>query len=118
MFRVTRKRADARRNGTGETGIGHACGIASVSAERASPQGLLAWNRGHRSVEVNRRVGDKLFDEDACLALAGFAPENDALRTGIALAIVIRTTDFDSIAPATRHFGTRPRDAFAAILSP
>ena len=32
------------------------------------------------SVEVNRRVGDKLFDEDAWLALAGFAPGNDALE--------------------------------------
>ncbi len=118
IFRVTRKRTDARRNGTGETSIEHAYGITSVPAERASPKDLLAWNRGHWSVEVNHHVRDKLFDEDACLARTGFAPENNALCTNIAIALIIHKTDFDSVASATRHFALQREDAFAAILSP
>ena len=43
-FRVVRERTDAK---TGETSVEAAYGITSVPAERARPERLLAWNRGH-----------------------------------------------------------------------
>ena len=118
MFRVTRERTDARRNGTGETSIEHAYGITSAPAERASPEQLLAWNRGHWSVEVNHHIRDQTFAEDACLARAGFAPANNAICTHLALAIIIHKTPFESFASATRHFALQRRDALTALLSP
>ena len=45
-FRIVRERTDAK---TGETSADH--GIASVAADRAEPERLLAWNRGHWQVE-------------------------------------------------------------------
>ena len=118
IFRVTRERTDARRNGTGETSIEHAYGITSAPAERASPEQLLAWNRGHWSVEVNHHIRDQTFAEDACLARAGFAPANNAICTHLALAIIIHKTPFESCASATRHFALQRRDALTALLSP
>ncbi len=118
IFRVTRERTDARRNGTGETAGGHAYGITSAPAERASPQDLLAWNRGHWAVEAHHHVRDTVFGEDTCLARTGFAPENNATATSLALAVIIHRTGSAGIASATRRFALRRRDAFAAILSP
>ena len=118
MFRVTRERTDARRNGTGETSIEHAYGITSAPAERASPEQLLAWNRGHWSVEVNHHIRDQTFAEDACLARAGFAPANNSTCTNLALAITIHKTPFESFATATRHFALQRRDALTALLLP
>ncbi len=118
IFRVTRERTDARRNGTGETAVEHACGITSVPAERASPRQLLAWNRGHWAVAAHHHVRDTVFGEDACLARTGFAPGNNATATNLALAVIIHRTGSDGIASATRRFALRRRDAFAAILSP
>ncbi len=107
----------AFRNGTGETAGGHACGITSAPAERASPQDLLAWNRGHRAVEATRHVRDTVFGEDACLARTGFAPGNNATATNLALAVILHRTGSAGIASAARRFALRRRDAFAAILS-
>ena len=118
IFRVTRERTDARQRGTGETSIEYAYGITSVPEEQASPEQLLAWNRGHWRVEANHHVRDRTFDEDACLARTGFAPENNALCTNIAIAIIIHKTTFDNFASATRHFALQREDAFDAILSP
>ena len=118
IFRVTRERTDARHNGTAETSIEHAYGITSAPAERASPEQLLAWNRGHWSVEVNHHIRDQTFAEDACLARAGFAPANNAICTNLALAIIIHKTPFESFATATRHFALQRRDALTALLLP
>ena len=43
-FRVVRERTHAK---TGATSVETAHGITSVTAERADPERLLAWNRGH-----------------------------------------------------------------------
>ena len=118
IFRVTRRRTDARHNGTGKTSREHAYGITSVPASRANPEQLLAYNRGHWSVEVNHQIRDTTFAEDACLARTRFAPANNATCTNIALAIIIHQTSFDSFASATRHFALERKDAFTALLSP
>ncbi len=70
------------------------------------------------TVEANHHVRDRTFDEDACLARTGFAPENNALCTNIAIALIIHKTTFDNFASATRHFALKREDAFDAILSP
>ena len=118
IFRLTRRRTDARQNGTGPTSREQVYGITSVPADRATPQQLLAWNRGHWAVEVNHHLRDTLFAEDACLARTRFAPANNATCTNIALAIIIHQTSFDSFASATRHFALERKDAFNALLSP
>ena len=43
IFRLTRRRTDARQNGTGQTSREQVYGITSVPADRATPQQLLAW---------------------------------------------------------------------------
>ena len=47
-MRIIRERTELR---TGETTTETAYAITSVSAERADPEQLLAWNRGHWMVE-------------------------------------------------------------------
>lgn len=118
IFRVTRRRTDARQNGTGKTSREYAYGITSAPASRATPEQLLAYNRGHWSIEVNHLVRDKTFGEDACLARTRFAPANNATCTNLALAIIIHQTSFDSFASATRHFALQRKDALTALLSP
>ena len=118
VFRITRRRTDARQGRDGATTTEHAYGFTSVPAERATPRQLLAWNRGHWVVEVNHHIRDTTFAEDACLARTRFAPVNNATCTNIALAIILHRTRFDSIAAATRHFARRPRAALDALLQP
>jgi len=42
-------------------------GITSVLAARADARQLLAWNRGHWTVEANHDVRDRTLGEDVCL---------------------------------------------------
>ena len=107
IFRITRRRTDARRHATGAATIEHVYGFTSVPAHRAAPRQLPAWNRGHWAVEVNHHIRDTTFAEDACLARTRFAPVNNATCTNIALAIILHRTRFDGIAAATRHFAFR-----------
>ena len=118
IFRITRKRTDARHHRTANTSTETAYGITSVPASRATPRQLLAYNRGHWSVEVNHHIRDTTFAEDACLARTRFAPQNNATCTNLALALILHRTRFDSIASATRHFALQRSDAFDALLSP
>ena len=119
MFRVTRERSDARRNGTGERPAS-SMPTASPRRWRSAPHHRIfsPGTAATGSVEVNHHIRDKVFAEDACLARTGFAPENNALCTNIAIALIIHKTDFDSVASATRHFALQREDAFNAILSP
>ena len=85
-FRVIRERTDAK---TGETSVETAYGITSVTAERAGPERLLAWNRGHWQVENgNHYRRDATMGEDASRIRARHAPANNATLNNIALAIV------------------------------
>ena len=52
IFRLTRRRTDARQNGTGQTSREQVYGITSVPADRATPPatpGLEPWSLGGRS---------------------------------------------------------------------
>ena len=76
---------------SGEKGTEITYGITSVPEDRGTPENLLAWKRGHWSVENrNHRVRDVNFGEDACLSRTMHAPNNGAICNCIALAIIIR----------------------------
>ena len=115
VFRVRRERTILK---TGEKSVEYAYGITSVKAEYGSAKQLLAWNRGHWSIEVKNHLRrDKTFDEDACLARTGLAPANRATCNNIALAVILHQGNTNAAA-ALRHFTLYRRAAFAALLSP
>ena len=114
-FRVIRERTDAK---TGETSVETAYGITSVTAERAGPERLLAWNRGHWQVENgNHYRRDATMGEDASRIRARHAPANNATLNNIALAIVFHR-GFRYLPEANLHFMMRRSEALDAILEP
>ena len=114
-FRVRRQRTVAK---TGEAAEETAYGICSVAAERAGPERLLAWNRGHWMVENgNHHPRDASLGEDACRVRVRHAPANNAIMNNIALAVV-RHRGFRFVPEAVDHFSMRREDAFDAVLSP
>ena len=114
-FRVRRQRTVVK---TGRTTEETAYGICSMAAERAGPERLLTWNRGHWMVENgNHHPRDASLGEDACRVRARHAPANHAAMNNIALAVV-RHRGFRFVPEALDHFSMRREDAFDAVLSP
>ena len=114
-MRVMRERTDLR---TGETTTETVYAITSVTPDRASPEQLLAWNRGHWAVEnANHYRRDASLGEDASRIRARHAPANNATLNNIALAIVFHR-GFRHVPEANLHFMMRREDALDAILSP
>ena len=96
-----------------------AFGITSVSERCADAQQLLAWNRGHWSIENgNHYVRDCTFGEDDCRARTKNAPDNNALCGNIALALIRHRGGFRTVPEAVRHYSLHRKDAFDALLSP
>ena len=84
--------------------VEYAFGITSVNGARGTPEQLLAWNRGHWSVEnKNHYIRDKTFGEDRCLSRVRNAHSNNAICANIALAVIFHK-GFTSAAKAVRHF--------------
>ena len=114
-FRVIRERTVVK---TGATSVETAYGITSAAAERAGPDRLLAWNRGHWQVENgNHHRRDATFGEDASRIRARHAPANNATLDNIALAVVFHR-GFRYVPEANLHFMMRRGDALDAILKP
>ena len=114
-FRVVRERTDAK---TGETSTETACGITSVAAQRATPERLLAWNRGHwQAGNGNHFRRDAGMGEDAARFRARHAPANHATLNNIVLAVVFHN-GFRHLPEANRHYMMRRGEAFDAILQP
>ena len=114
-MRVMRERTDLR---TGETTTETVYAITSVTPDRAGPEQLLAWNRGHWAVEnANHYRRDASLGEDASRLRARHAPANNATLNNIALAIVFHR-GFRHVPEANLHFMMRREDALDAILSP
>ena len=113
IFRIKRER-EMCKSGKKCTEIAY--GITSVPDDRGTPENLLAWNRGHWSVENrNHRVRDVNFGKDACLSHTMHAPINGAICNCIALAIVFRRSP--DIAETIRHFNLHRHEAINAVLS-
>ena len=116
VFRVRRERTDLK---TGATTVTYAYGITSVSRAEASPEQLLAWNRGHWAVESkNHQRRDKTLEEDACLARSGLAPANRATCNNIVLALILHRRRWDNAAAALRYFTLHRTAAVEALLAP
>ena len=114
IFRIERQR-EICKSGTKSIEITY--GITSVPECRGAPEKLLAWNRGHWSVENrNHRARDVNFGEDACLSRTAHAPVNCALCNCIALAIILSRCS--TVAETRRHFALHRSDAIQAVLSP
>ena len=116
VFRVRRERTDLK---SGEQSIEYAYGITSLAANSATPQQLLAWNRGHWAIESkNHHRRDKTLCEDACTARSGLAPANRATCNNIVLALILHQRRWDNAAQALRYFTLRRSEAFKALLAP
>ena len=91
--------------------------MTSVAEEQGPPERLLAWNRGDWAVENwSHRSRDVTFGEDACMARKANAPVNGAIRSSIALAVILSRGW--RVASATRHFAPSRRETFDAVLPP
>ncbi len=116
--RIETRRIAARDLLPGTPSAETAYGIASANAERAGPDRLLAWNRGHWQVENgNHCRRDATFGEDASRIRARHAPANNATLNNIALAVVFHR-GFRHVPDANLHFMMRRGDALDAILKP
>ena len=116
-FRIERDREVLTEADSASTEIVY--GITSVGADRADAEQLLAWARGHWTVEnSNHHIRDRTFQEDACLTRTGNGPSNRAMCNNIALALIFHHGQFGSVPEALRHFSLNRKEALDAILSP
>ena len=65
-----------------------AYGVTSLTAQAASPQRLLALNRGHWTIEATHHILDWSFDEDRSHIRAGHGPENMTLLRRFAIGVI------------------------------
>ena len=72
-FMIERESIDKK---TGETSHETVYGITSTPADQASPEQVLADNRGHWRVESCHYIIDWNYDEDRSQIRTGFGPEN------------------------------------------
>ncbi len=114
VFRVKRWAKNVK---TGKQSIEYAYGITSADTEKASPQQLLEWNRGHWAVESkNHYRRDVTFNEDSSTMRVGSGPANNAVCNNIALAVILgQKRKFESVPEAIRHFSQNREEAFSAI---
>ena len=114
IFRIERER-EMCKSGKKNTEIAY--GINSVPKNWGTPENLLAWNRGHWSVENrNHRVRDVNFGENVCLSRTMHAPINGAVCNCITLAIILKRRP--NFAETRCHFAPHRREAIDAVLSP
>ena len=73
---------------SGKRSVEHAYGITSHTPDSASPQRLLALNRGHWCVESAHHILDTAFDEDRCRIRTGHGPENTSRLRRFAIGLI------------------------------
>ena len=113
IFRVTREWEIVK---IGVKTTGYAYGITSLA--EADARELLAFNRGHWSVEnKNHRMRDVNFREDDPQFSVGFGPANNATIGNVACAIISHKA-FDGMARATRTISLDRQRGMEAILLP
>jgi predicted transposase YbfD/YdcC len=90
-----------------------ALGITSRTAQQASPQRLLALNRGHWRIESVHYIIDWNYDEDRSRIRNGFGPENMTRLRRFAVGILKSfQKPTQSIAELMRKLSFRPRLVF------
>ena len=104
---------------TGKTSHEVAYCLTSLSAEKASPEQLLALVRNHWHLENRLHyVRDFTYDEDRCRVRVGHLPRNLACLSNTAISIVRTENRFEHLPPSTRHYAAHPEEALNAILKP
>ena len=90
-----------------------ALGITSRTAQEASPQRILALNRGHWSIESVHYIIDWNYDEDRSPIRSGFGPENITRLRRFAVGILKSfQKPTQSVAALMRKLSFRPRLVF------
>ncbi len=120
IFRVTRRVA-CRKSGTPTTE--HACGMTSVEADRASPQPVLAGNRGPWGVESPHPLRDATFREDDSRLRARNAPAHHAILNPLAIAAILHNQrklpqPFPSFADARHPYADPRKQVLHAVTRP
>jgi predicted transposase YbfD/YdcC len=82
--------------------------ITSLTADRASPADLLAYVRGHWSVEVLHWIRDVTYREDASRVHTGNAPRVVATLRNTSISL-LRISGITNIAAALRHNARKNR---------
>jgi Transposase DDE domain len=90
--------------------------ITPLTPAEANPQRLLAFVRGHWSIENSSHyVHDVTFGEDRSRLRTGSAPQILAALRNLALTLIHRSGS-SQIAAARRHFASHPHKAFGLLL--
>ena len=89
--------------------------VTSRPPARARGRQLLAWIRGHWSVEARHWVRDATFGEDRSRLRGGQAPQVMAALRNLCLTLIHRTGTTE-IAAARRSFAHHPAKALALLL--
>ena len=98
---------------TGELRCETALGITSRRTQEASPQQVLAINRGHWSIESVHHIIDWNYDEDRSRIRTGFGPENITRLRRFAIGILKSfQKPSQSIAELMRRLSFRTRLVF------
>ena len=92
---------------TGKRSVEHAYAITSHTPDSASPQRLLALNRGHWCVESAHHILDTAFDEDRCRIRTGHGPENTSRLRRFAIGLI--RSHSQSVAAALRKLQRNTR---------
>ncbi len=90
--------------------------ITSLSPEQASPERLLALNRGHWEIENRLHwVRDVTFGEDLSQIRKGAGPRMMASLRNLAISLVRLYHKASGIAEALRDLAARPHLALAMV---
>lgn len=90
--------------------------ITSLSPEKASPERLLALNRGHWEIENRLHwVRDVTFAEDQSQVRTASGPRMMALLRNLAISLMRLRHDAQWIAQALRDLAARPHRALAMV---
>ena len=110
VFMIERESIDKK---TGAHSRDIALGITSRTPQQASPQRLLAVNRGHWSIESVHYIIDWNYDEDRSQIRTGFGPENITRLRRFAVGILKSfQKPAQSIAEMMRKLAFRTRLVF------
>jgi predicted transposase YbfD/YdcC len=90
--------------------------ITSLSPEQASPERLLALNRGHWEIENRLHwVRDVTFGEDHSQIRTGAGPRMMAILRNLAISLVRLHHGASGIAEALRALAAQPHRALAMV---
>lgn len=105
FFTIRREVFRAKSN---KTTVEMAYGITSLSPAKASPEYLLACNRGHWSIENrSHHVRDVTFDEDRSQIRSGTGPQMMAFLRNFVTGLM-RMSGLRDVASAIREFAAKP----------